>query len=240
MSSFIIKYQTSDLVPPPFAHAVQISGRTVEGQITEYEFELSYLGREDLTQEEILEEGFSGEDDFSVKGKLPQAWTDYWNELIKATDKTYPEEISEAEDFWQIESEGAPFYPSKPEKWKFFMEEFQQAVFEEQEWEAPLRIILVNTGEAEQETLEINASFLLRKIEITLEKADGRQVKNLKWQELNPLLKKVYGGEYLDERAEKQKPAYAGIFVNFGDSLWYEAGKSLHIQKKKLLSLFEF
>ncbi|NBA88495.1 hypothetical protein GVN16_22165 [Emticicia sp. CRIBPO] len=239
MNSFSIKYQTSDLVPPPFAHAIEINGKIDKNSTLLYEFEITYLGREDLTEDEILGEGFSLNDDFSIKGSLPKVWTDHLSDLLKATNPLYLKEINDTQDYWQIESGDKPFYPAKTERWKTFLEEFQQAAYEDNQWEAPLKIKILRLGDGAKERLTIKGSFLNRKLETEVEINQEKNHKTLKFTELDNLLRKVYGGEYLMEKADKKAPSKMGIYVNLGDEIWFEVGKSLMIQPKKLTSLFE-
>ena len=74
MPTFSLKYQTAENLPAPYAHAIEINGKFAQNQVDEtplleLSFELTYLGREDFTEEELLEEGFTINDDFELKEK---------------------------------------------------------------------------------------------------------------------------------------------------------------------------
>lgn len=234
MNSLVIRYQTSSLIPAPYANAIEIKVNfTSEG--INYSFEQEYLDRSQLTEEEILEEGFGIDDNLKLEGKLPKTWADSTKAILEKSGKLFLDELEDNQDFWDIDIAGENYYPKNPEQWKTFIEEFQQAAIEQNKLESPLCIYVVR---AEPPT-KIEYCFIgsFENQTLTLEK-DGIQ-KELPWSKLQPLLKDFYSGDFVYEKAQEKYPTKTGLFINFGDELWFELGKSFLIKPSKITSWLE-
>lgn len=240
MSTFSLKYQTSENIPPPFAHAIEISGEIVQNKELTLSFDLTYLDRDLLTEEEILDEGFSGNDDFGWKGTLPDVWKDILFGNLKSAKPVKIKGLEPHEAFWQLDLDGQSFYPSNAEKLFYLLEEVQQAVFEKAKRELPLHLVFYKNQAGETREVTIDASFVERKVEIS-RKENNQSAKTsiLPWEELNFILKNTFSGEFIMDTAFGQKPAHKGTFVNIGDGYWYEVGKSLLIESYKIQKLFK-
>jgi hypothetical protein len=70
-------------------------------------------------------------------------------------------------------------------------------------------------------------------------KPDTEETKILDWNELNYILKNTYSGEFDPDLAHNQRPSHNGLFINLGDELWFEVGKSILIQPNKLLKIMK-
>ncbi|RYU94835.1 hypothetical protein [Emticicia agri] len=240
MPTFSLKYQTSENIPPPFAHAIELSGEIEQNKELALSFELTYLDRNLLTEEEILDEGFSGNDDFSWKGTLPNVWKDILYGNLKSAKPLKIKDLEPHQNFWQLDFEQQSFYPSNAEKFSYLLEEIQQAVFEKAQRELPLHLIFYKNQSGEIKETIIKASFVERKVEITRNlNNQGRKTSELPWDELNFILKNTFSGEFVMDVAFNQKPLHKGTFVNIGDGYWYEVGKSLLIEPYKIQKLFK-
>jgi hypothetical protein len=229
MKSFNIRYQTSELVPAPFANAVEIKAEIDNKNQIKYSFELTYIDRNQLTEDEILEEGFSLDDDIKLAGTLNANWTAAYETLLTDTHKTYIKELKDDQDFWEIEIENEVFYPRKPKTWKTFIEEFQQAVYEQNKLEKPLEITILRPESDTDKQIIVKGSFENRSLIVEKKGLITRD-----WKELNVFLKNVFVGDFDYENSLEKAPARAGIFVNLGDEYWFEVGKSLIIQPSKI------
>ncbi|GAB3509732.1 hypothetical protein [Emticicia fontis] len=240
MSTFSLKYQTSENIPPPFAHAIELSGEIVQNKELSLSFELTYLDRDLLSEEEITDEGFSGNDDFSWQGTLPDVWKDILYGNLKSAKPLKIKGLEPHQDFWQLDLDGQTFYPSNAEKLSYIMEEIQQAVFEKAKRELPLHLIFFKNQSGETKEVTIKASFVERSVEISRKENDqSEKTSFLPWEELNFILKNTFSGEFIIDTAFNQKPAHKGTFVNIGDGYWYEVGKSLLIESYKIQKLFK-
>ena len=246
MPTFSLKYQTAENLPAPYAHAIEINGKFAQNQVDEtpqleLSFELTYLGREDFTEEELLEEGFTINDDFTWNGTLPKIWSDVVFGNLKSANELFIKSLEPHQDFWQIEFEGKTFYPKNIDGFKYLIEELQQAVFEKAGREAGLKLTFLKYQSGENIEVEITASFVERKLHFKRTNLldSTKDTKFLEWDELNFILKNTFSGEFIADFALSTKPTYKGVFVNTGDELWYEVGKSLLIQPNKILKIIK-
>jgi hypothetical protein len=224
-----LQFQTSDLVPAPYAYAIEIHLEGIKDEL-KVDFELSYLDRDGLTEEEILDEGFSINDDFKWNGTLNNAWLLYFQDFSESIDLKKKKELRSGEDFWHIELGNRQGYPIDNKFPGTFIQEIQQAAFEATDKEAPLNIEIERISSEGKKSYIFKASFKNREYS---EEQNGISVPH-KWEELNLLLSDVFMGEFRPEQASHKKPSKSGIFLNIGDELWYELGKSYLIQPSKI------
>ncbi|MFN3488714.1 MAG: hypothetical protein ACK4YV_06260 [Emticicia sp.] len=239
MPTFSLKYQTAENIPAPFAHAIEINGSFE--QDLELSFELTYLDREDMTEDELMDEGFTSSDDFTWKGTLPKVWSDVVFGSLKSANELFIKSLEPHQDFWQVDFNGKSFYPKNTDAFKYLIEELQQAVYEKAGREAPLRLTFLKNQSGENMEVAVSASFIERKLQlIRTNITDGSsETKVLAWDELNFILKNTFSGEFEAEYAHSKKPSHKGLFLNAGDELWYEVGKSLLIQPNKILKIMK-
>jgi ribonuclease BN (tRNA processing enzyme) len=230
-----IRYQTSALVPPPFALAIELL-LEITNQRLKYDFELTYLDRDQISEEEIIEEGFSLEDHVVLKGAFEKVWVDDIRALISKTEPTYPDELEDSQEYWEIKIDNDGFYPKNAAHWSEFLEEFHQAILEQNGKERPLEIEIKRVSEQGSATFEFNARF--SKKEFVLIK-NGSQKIDIKWENLSNFVKDVYSGDLVYEQASEKQPRHPGLFVNYGDGLWYELGQSLLIKPSKITKWIE-
>ncbi|MGK0138772.1 MAG: hypothetical protein ACI9DJ_002228 [Algoriphagus sp.] len=224
-----LQFQTSDLVPPPYAHAIEVHLNLLDDGL-EIDFELTYLDRDGLDPEEIVEEGFSDNDDLKWTGTLNKDWLAYANELISSIDLIKKKELRSGEDFWHIETGNRKGYPLENHLTSIFIQEIQQAAFEAAGREATLNIKIERLSKENNVSHTFNASFKERTYS---ENKNGEKIKH-SWNDLNTFLQDVFSGEFRPEQASKRSPNKSGLFLNIGDDLWYELGKSYLIQPSKI------
>ncbi|HWV33270.1 MAG TPA: hypothetical protein VN038_26610, partial [Dyadobacter sp.] len=71
---YIIRFQTAPVVPAPFAHFYTLKMDIQSAEDLRVDFDIVYNDREELTEDEIFDEGFSTDDDYKWKGSLPAVW----------------------------------------------------------------------------------------------------------------------------------------------------------------------
>jgi hypothetical protein len=241
MPTFSLKFQTAENLPAPYAHAIEINGKIEQNQVGEIpqlilSFELTYLDREDFSEEELLEEGFSLNDNFTWSGTLPKVWSDIVFGNLKSAKVLEIKSLEPHQEFWQIDFENKTFYPKDTEQFKYLLEELQQAIYEKAEREFPLKLSFLKNQAGDNVEVEINATFVDRQLSYKRTNlAEGKtEQKNLVWDEMNFILKNTFSGDFDATFALKSKPTFKGLFVNVGDEFWYEVGKSLMIQPHKI------
>lgn len=227
MKALTVKFQTSDLIPAPYAYAIQLELKA-DKDLT-YQIDLEYLGREDLTEDEIYEEGFTPNDNLNFSGKLPKQWVKELEHLLSKTQLIQKDHLEENEDLWIIEKDGKSLYPKNINQWAEFLEQIRQAILEDQEIERPLEIKVVN----DLKESALKASF--KSLSLTIHKEN--KVENLQWSQLLSVLKNIYSGDADYSNASKKLKAGKGIYINFGDGFWFEVGKTYKIKPSKLKML---
>ncbi len=235
MDSLEIKFQTSDLVPPPHAHAVELNlQKTKEG--LSYTYDLEYIDREGISADDLADEGYSEFDDLSLKGFLPAVWTDAIEAILANNKPLIIKELKEDQVFWDICENKKHFYPSNSPVWEQFIDEFKQAILEAQSFEAPLKIKVLRISEEGNSTFEIIGEFANRKLSIS----HDDKVKEIEWAELPKLLKDFFAGEMLPDKTTQKMPTKTGLYIDYGDAYWYQLGVSLLTKPSKITSWLNF
>ncbi len=229
MNSLQIRYQTNELTHSPYAHAIEINLSITD--TLKYSFELSYIDRETLTEQEVLEEGFSMDDDIKLEGELNNTWKLALKDLLTNTKKTYPTELADDQEYWQIDDGIDVFYPKNANKFKSLLDEFQQAVFEQNTIEKPLEIQIVRFNENKKIEWKLNGFFETRIVELSNNLGFSKKIE---WANFNSILKNIFSGDYLYEKATNSIKKETGVHINLGDEYWFEVGKSLLIQPSKI------
>ncbi|AHM62528.1 hypothetical protein D770_21395 [Flammeovirgaceae bacterium 311] len=232
-----IFYDAGENVPPPYHYAYHLE-LTIKPAGLEAKFDLRYLHREDLSEEEILEEGFTLQDDWNWSGTLPQLWQEALQEQVqKSIWPNKPKEAQEGEAVLEIQllsQPGEVLFAGRPadvSSWEYFLQEIMQAIYEVAQKEAPLALHYLEVGGSDK-SIEIwlNASFAERKAnarQVGLEGAGVADTRELSWPALKKLLKTVYMPDYDYENASELPPAEKGKHISTGEGLWFTFGESL-------------
>lgn len=134
-----LSFQRQEL-PPPFAYAavIVIEGES-EIQVT---YSREYLGRGDLSNDEIEAEGFSENDDFTWEGILDTVW-------LKELKWFNTCELSDSPDdniYLHIKRKDGDGFPKDGENSSLTFELLQQAILEKGEVEMPLTMTFRSKG----------------------------------------------------------------------------------------------
>ena len=196
-----LSYQTQQL-PPPYAFAASFSMNT-HAQRAHLRFQLEYLEREELSQEEILQEGFTMEDDFSWEGALGKNWLP----ILKGFDElAYQDEPSE-EAYLHVKIDGVEKgFPKEDQE--LIVQELIQAAFESSDKESLLKIQLLDE---EMQTQEFTWHFADRSFLI------GNHA--YQWDKGRALMNFLYTLEF-EENAVSQQPQPGSLhYQNTGEWL---------------------
>ena len=233
--------QTPPEVPPPYAHAYKISlskshskeNKNVKENITELKinFEIEYIFREGLSNEEIIAEGFSENDDYRWEGVLPAIWLTEIEDFLAKT--TYQHEI--LNDLY-LKINDNKNTPENLDEWLYFVQELVQAIYEKAAHSLPL-LIRLRSVETDKDadkntpkngiTLALEPSFVERKVVASLKKnKEKHQIIPISWEHFGLTLQKIYQLEYIQDKAREEEPQKNGFFIDNGQGFWYEEGKS--------------
>ena len=155
------------VIPPPFSHTYKIK-TGFEKDFVNTQFDITYTDREELSEEEIYDEGFTPDDDYSYKGELPKVWEAPFKALYSKTTWADKKVLDEnggikilAKDRHGKIVRGIPI---NNQDWQYLAQEFIQAIYEINKKEAPLTLqYYVNDKEEGDLFMSSPLNFLLEK-----------------------------------------------------------------------------
>jgi hypothetical protein len=189
------------------------------------DFGITYTDRDELDEDDLLDEGFSPEDDYQWNGSVPTIWIDEFREILDSSKTIRRREESEFEDFIEVELEEngkrVTIYPVDKERWSYFLQEFIQAIFETGGREKPFELTYVDNDGDKEMVIDLKASFGEKTFTISKNKSAAR---NLDWTQLQKIMDTVYKAEFVADNASDSKPSKKGKYITAGDGLWYQLG----------------
>lgn len=230
LESLVIKFETADMIPPPFSHQILLETKP-SGKGIEVDFQIAYIYREELSEEEIIEEGFTLNDDYAWKGLLDMPWIAPLQNLLTQTPNRFNNKaLEEEQSFLEISVNNQHTgTPQNQEEWEYFLQELIQAIYETSQKEAPFHLDYRKIGKDKTiQNFELNLYYAVRKAEgITTTNGTNPEVREITWEEANNIIQNVFIAEFIQESALKSEPKNTGKYLAIGDGLWYEFGKSL-------------
>ncbi len=229
VTTFEIKYETEPTLPPPFCYYYHIHGQVTTTGI-QVVFAWVYHNREDITPEELEEEGFTGEDDFTWQGSVDKSWLPPIQKLLAGT-KTITENEEDAflELNFQV-SKGTSFQgrPHNTVQWMYFLQEFIQGIYETAEKEAPLRVRYKKITPTHTFFVSLKVQFADRKVWVQY-RLDTHKMQTLElpWDTTHAGLQALFALDYYPDNAEKREPNQKGTYVDIGENIWYALDPSV-------------
>ena len=222
---YIIRFQTAPVVPAPFSHFYTLKMDIQTEEDLRVDFDIVYNDREELTEDEIFDEGFSTDDNYRWKGNLPAVWISEFQDILSTSKIIRKREESEFEDFIEIEldenEKRVTIYPIDKERWSYFLQEMMQAIFETGGREKPFELTYLDIDSDGKTLIDLKASF--GKKEFTLSKNAG-PARKLHWDQLQKIMDTVYKAEFVADNASETRPTKRGKYLTAGDGLWYQMG----------------
>lgn len=221
----IIQYDTGPL-PPPFCHRYTIEVSKSSGKYSA-SLNLEYYDREEVSQEEIVDEGFSMDDDFQWDGELPEVWVQTFQNKIDTSNWMQKPKTDAQMSFMEVRISGQGkselIYPSDQRVWEVFAQEFIQAIFEISNKEAPLKIEFAQIGKNKsKDLLSLVFRFSLRSVEIHSLK---QKPLKLSWREGQKMMKYIYFFDYIPENGHAKLTGKPGYYLQPGNNLWYDLNR---------------
>lgn len=224
-----IQYYTL-LLPPPYSYAYGLALTLTEDGVRVV-LDWRYTDRDELTDEEIADEGFIADDDFFWKGTLPAVWESALQALLRDTQwvsETATDDSALSATLTRSSEVVASGSPGNRQEWEYFLQELVQAIYEAAQRERPLQIAYRRV-ERDGAPVQVHweASFLHRHFALTRLVNGRKQEQPLDWHRLRPLLRVWYVPDYDLEQATADLPHRAGEYVDPGDGLWYQLDKAV-------------
>jgi hypothetical protein len=225
-----------ETLPPPYNNTYTIEAMSVADGL-EISYDLQYLERDSIDEQEIFTEGFTLDDDFRWKGKLNLTWRTFFEDLIqKSSFKKAPKN-----SVLKVELQDKPLsFPENAEEWLYVLQELTQAIFEVAGRESPLEVTFLQIDKETKFENSIVVSFADRSVS-SIQVSDGKVSKqNGNWKESKKIMETIYSADYLGEKALLEAPSETGKYINIGEGTWYEFGVAvLNPGKKDLLTEIE-
>ena len=225
-----VQYQTLSL-PPPYAYEYSLRAELKEESV-EVALDWQYTDRDELSEEEIWEEGFTSDDDFQWKGALPAVWKAALNNLLHQT-RLLPEYTSTSQQgallVTLIDNKGQTTSgsPDNLQQWDYQLQELIQGTYEAAQRERPLHIRYLDNDRidhAVEVTFTIN--FLHRRFTIARQEGAETHTQKLPWDRVHSLLEALYLPDYNFDQSSAAYPRKPGRYVDPGDERWYQLGRA--------------
>ena len=224
-----IRYQTARSLPAPYAYFYTLALNPVSTNTIQVDLAITYPGRDDIDDDELIAEGYTRDDDFSWTGKLPKTWLDSLTSLIAKTrlQSFNEDELDEDDDFWgmTIEGNGTSTYgrPVNVDAWQYMVQELIQAAYESIGRERPFELTYLNlSGQQGDQEVRLTASFAQRTVTIQTSKDRRERTQTLPWNTLQRIMSKVYEHDFSPEGAHLKRPKQDGQWLNLGTEEWYD------------------
>lgn len=225
---YIIRFQTAPVVPAPFSHYYTLELDIISGDKLDVDFSITYTDRDGMDEDDILDEGFSPDDDYAWKGEFPVIWTSEFQKIFSSSKIIRQREENEYEDFIEIEleenSKRVTVYPVDKERWSYFLEEMMQAIFETSGREKPFELSYLEIDNDNKTLLEMQASFSTKTFTFSKNK---NAASKLDWGQLQKIMDTVYKAEFIPDNASSSTPTKKGKYITAGDGLWYQMGVAI-------------
>ena len=203
MSKIEISFQIPSL-PPPHAYALHISLEQSADQ-AKVTYQKEFLGRDSISKEEIVEEGYSEQDDIAWEGALPSIWFDETLALVNESPMTSePQENSVCHLAYGAQQG----FAQNISAWEYLLEELFQALLEKEEEEAPLFMKI----SFNKSTWLLKASFLDKSFTVNSNVID--------WARLREILVVLEEMETSPKGQTQLKPEKH--YISFDDKLHFE------------------
>ncbi|WP_209331933.1 hypothetical protein [Lunatimonas salinarum] len=221
-----LDYSTGD-IPPPFNHVYKLK-LSFDRNFVNTQFDLTYLHREELSEAEITNEGFTLEDDFKFVGEIPKIWEAPFKKLYSQSKWSNQKQLGDnggirllAKD---LHGKLVRSIPSNQNEWQYLAQEFVQAIYEVSKRESPLQIRFKSITTDHVWLYDMTVKFATRKIDLSL---NGSPL-SLGWEEAKDLLANIYLPDYDYEIAKASEPTKRGNYIDVGDGLWHDFSKGVH------------
>lgn len=225
LSRLEIEYD-SGIIPPPFAHIFKIK-LGFNKKFLDTQLYLEYTHREEISEQEIIDEGFTLDDDYTYQGEIPIVWEDPIKTLYSKT-KWSNSKLTEDEGGIKLLSKDihgkiVRSVPANQQEWMILSQDIIQAIYELSEKEAPLQINYLAIEDQQSTHLELKMKFSIRTVEVSV----NGQKKTTDWEESKKLLSYVFMPDYDYGIAKEQKPSKLGQYIECGDGYWHDVNKGL-------------
>lgn len=220
IQSLTLEYD-SGIIPPPYSHVFHME-LDWSGARLSVKLDLHYTDREELSEEEILDEGFTLDDDYHFEGELNSVWIEPIQALYQEN-KWSPRQLDEGGIVLYPGQESIPKTPVNQEAWQLMAQDLIQAIYETNKKEAPLHINYRLVTNEESIDCKITVHFSDRNVILS----KGEESESINWDYAIQLMKLIFTPDYHYEIAKEKPGTKRGAYIDCGDGLWHELGKGV-------------
>ncbi|MDF2158301.1 hypothetical protein [Algoriphagus sp. CAU 1675] len=223
IDGIVLEYD-SGIIPPPYSHVFRLSLDWGAGSL-KAKLDLHYTDREELSEEEILDEGFTVNDDYSYQGSLNNIWIDPILELFQKTkwSNNMLEEGGIMVGTKTGKSSSELKAPSNQEEWQLMAQDLIQAIYETTKKEAPLQVKYRRITHEDSVDCSLTVHFSNREVSFV----QGDKTRKINWEFAIQLMKLVFTPDYHYELAKEEPGKKRGAYIDCGDGYWHELGKGV-------------
>ena len=214
----------SGMVPPPFSHVFRLALDWASGNLNA-KLVLHYTDREELSEQEILDEGFTPEDDYSGELQLNSVWIDPVLDLLRNT-RWNSKQLNDGGITLSLVENGklqTAKVPANQEDWQLMAQDIIQAIYESSKKEKPLSIQYRKVDHDSTRDIQITVFFENR--EVILKEAEENRVLN--WDYAIQLMKLIFTPDYDYELAKESPGTKRGDYIECGDGFWHDMNKGV-------------
>jgi len=223
IQGILLAYDTG-ILPPPFSHVFQLSLDWSKGDL-DTKLDLHYTDREGLSEEELLDEGFSLHDDYRFAGKIDSSWTQALQGLLAETRWSNKplEEGGIVLSFLPKQAKEDIKTLSNQEDWLLLAQEIIQAIYETSKKEAPLTLRYQKVEASQTRECVLTLYFATRSVRVTVQGVS----QPWPWEEATRLMKLVFTPDYDYSKASTSPGKQPGAYLDCGDGYWFALGKGI-------------
>lgn len=224
LSGLVLEYDSGFKFAPPYSNVFRLALDWKDSSL-QVNLELHYTGREDLSEEEILEEGFTLDDDYAYKGELNPTWAKVASRQFSSTKWSGKQLTDGGITVTPIENGkmSGPKTPVDQDSWILLTHDIIQAIYEKTKRELPLTVhyrLVENDGIRD---CGIQVRFSDREVIFSL--AD--KTKTVNWEYAMELMKLIFMPDYHYDIALEKPAPKRGAYIECGDGYWHELGKGV-------------
>ena len=217
----------SGILPPPFSHTFKLRVG-FDKNFVNAQFDLHYTDREEVSEEEVFDEGFTLNDDYTYVGEVPKIWEQPFKTLYSQSSWSNKKNLDPSGGIKvlakDIHGKIIRAIPHNQEEWQYLAQEFIQAIYEINKKEAPLRIqYLIIDDKGGKNLFQMTMKFATRSIDFIV---NGR-ARTMDWEAPKELLSYIFLPDYDYGMAEVSDPSKPGSYIDCGDGFWHEFGKGI-------------
>lgn len=222
-TGIVLEYD-SGIIPPPYSHVFRLALDWSKGSL-QVQLDLHYTDRDELSEQEILDEGFTTQDDYSYQGALNKVWIKPVQELISQT-KWTNKPLTEGGIYAILDENGKSGVsktPANQDEWQLMAQDLIQAIYESVKKELPLKVSYRLVDSSDQIDCSLTVHFADR--QVIFEKKGKDRI--IHWEYAIQLMKMIFTPDYHYELAKETPGSKRGAYIECGDGYWHELGKGV-------------